>query len=132
MIEIKTKVGFAIIDQNDTVLSSKMQSFVKYFYLTHCINTQVDSVNEYFFLDIMQIWQSHPTSKHLTIRQYCNSSSSCNHHGEYAGILETTPLNSFTYRELVHEKCQNHAPIRTTILNDDQLGVLRRIGGVSI
>ena len=132
MIEIKTKVGFAIIDQNGTVLSSKMQSFVKYFYSTHCINTQVDSVNKYFFLDITQIRQSHPTSKYLTIRQYCNSSGSLNHHGEYAGILEMTPLNSFKYRELVHEKYQNHAPIGTTILNDDRLGVLRRIGGVSI
>ena len=43
-----------------------------------------------------------------------------------------TPMNSFTYRELVHEKYQNHAPIGTTILNDDRLGVLRRIGSVSI
>ena len=91
MIEIKTKVGFAIIDQNGIVLSSKMQSFVKYFYSTHRINTQVDSINKYFFLDITQIRQSHPTSKHLTIRPYCNSSGSLNHHGEYAGILETTP-----------------------------------------
>ena len=132
MIEIKTKVGFAIIDHNGTVLSSKMQSFVKYFYSTHCINTQIDSINKYFFLDITQIRQSHPTSKYLTIRQYCNSSGSLNHHGEYAGILEMTPLNSFTYRELVHEKYQNHAPIGMTILKNDRLGVLRRIGGVSI
>ena len=55
MIEIKTKVGFTNINQNGTVLSSKIQSFVKYFYSTHHINTQVDSINKYFFLDITQI-----------------------------------------------------------------------------
>ena len=32
----------------------------------------------------------------------------------------------------MHEKYQNHAPIRMTILNDDRLEALRRIGGVSI
>ena len=41
-----------------------------------------------------------------------------------------TPLNSFTYRELVHEKYHNFSPIGTTILNSDRLGVL--IGGASI
>ena len=132
MIQTHTRVGFAIIDQTDAVLSSKMQGLVKYFYLTELINTQIDRLNKFFFLEIMQIGQSDPTSKYLTIRQYCNLDCSFNHHGEYAGILEMTPLNSFTYRELMHEKYHNFAPIGTTILNDDRLGVLRRIGSVSI
>ena len=127
-----TRVGFAIIDQNGAVLLSKMQGLVKYFYLTELINTQVDSRNKFFFLDIIQIGQSDPTSEYLTIRQYCNLDRSFNHHGEYAEILEMTPLNSFTYRELMHEKCPNFAPIGTTILNNDRLGVLRQIGGVFI
>ena len=55
MIQIHTRVGFAIIDQNGAVVSSKMQGLIKYFYLTKLINTQVNSVNKFFCLDITQI-----------------------------------------------------------------------------
>ena len=81
--QFHTKVNFAILDQNGTVLTSSMQARLNG---TQNINTQVVGETYFHTLDITHLRARYSTCKFLAICMYAHSKTSCAiNNGGYQG-----------------------------------------------